>query len=167
MILIGFGLSSVIVLTITFGVGFIVADNSSIVVRFFAYEITPIVVAKILLSLAFPIFVIIAWREEARKDYALLLAWAVLGVAILQGLLFAETGLREGHGNFLWGQSISGWIVFVLSVRLYVRQTNVFWQAQIPSQWSWRIATLLLTLHAATGLLWWIAHYGNKPVMFP
>lgn len=166
MVLLGFGVSSVLALTITFGLG-IVADNSDLVVRIFTYELTPVRVIKMLLSIAFPLYVAVVWHKELVKDYALLFAWGVFATGVVQGLIFDEAGFRAGHGNFFWGQSIAGWVLFVLTVRLYIRQTNILWQTAMPTSWIWRIATLLLTLHTITGVLWWVAHYGTKPVLFP
>ncbi len=158
MVLSGFGVSSLIALMLVFGIERI-ANNSSIVVRFFVYEIRPLLILKLLLSTAFPLYVTLLWHREARQDWALLLAWGVLATSIVQGLIFDETGFHAGYGNFLWGQSIAAWIVFALAVRFYVAQTNRIWRTPLRKRIAWRVGTILLIFHGLSGLLWWSLHY--------
>ena len=169
LLIVGYGGSSALalgfLLIIAYGG---VADDSSLALMPLYFDGEPLYALpyKLLLSLAFPLAVTLSY-PRARRDGTLLLAWATLGVALLQSWLFNETGSRMGHGNFLWGRSISGWVLFVLAMRAFIQQQGVAWWAdERPTRRAWLIWGLF-ALHSATGLLWMVAHYGAKPVMFP
>lgn len=167
LILWGFGFSSLLVLLSMYLSVFGSQDDSGIAFMPFFFDNPATLPYKLLLSLAFPLFVTWAYWQEAQRDTALMLAWAVFGVALLQGLLLNETGPRMGHGNFLWGKGAAGWVLFVLATRLYLQQSYAQWRKERPLQRRTRIALILFVLHTLTGLLWWLAHYGAKPVMYP
>jgi len=169
LLIMGYGGAGLLVLALLLIVAYGgVADDSSFAIMPLHFDGDPLLALpyKLLLSLAFPLAVTFAY-PQARRDAALLLAWATFGVALLQSLLLNETGSRMNHGNFLWGRAISGWVLFVLAMRAFIQQAGVAWWAgERPT----RRALLLwglFGLHSLTGLLWMLAHYGAKPVVYP
>jgi hypothetical protein len=77
---------------------------------------------SLLLSLAFPLAVLILhWRSLVR-DKSVLFAWVVFAVALLQFILLAESGLRFDHGNFGWGVSMALYLLLLASANLLLRQ---------------------------------------------
>jgi hypothetical protein len=170
LLIVGYGGAGVLALGFLLVVAYGgVADDSSIVLMPLHFDGDPLYALpyKLLLSLAFPLAVTFAY-PQARRDAPLLLAWAIFGVALLQSLLFNESGSRMYHGNFLWGRAISGWVLFALAMRAFIQQAGVAWWAadERPTRRAW-LMWGLFALHSATGLLWMVAHYGSKPVMFP
>ncbi|MCS6834869.1 MAG: hypothetical protein NZ750_02490 [Anaerolineae bacterium] len=169
LLIVGYGGAGVLALGFLWVIAYGgVADDSGLAIMPLHFDGDPLYALpyKLLLSLAFPLAVTLAY-PQARRDGPLLLAWATFGVALLQSLLFNETGSRMNHGNFLWGRAISGWVLFVLAVRVFIQQPRVaWWTDERPARRAWLIWGLF-ALHSATGLLWMMAHYGAKPVMFP
>jgi hypothetical protein len=79
---------------------------------------SPNIPASILLSLAFPLGVLVLHWDAARRQAPLLLAWSVLLVAVLQMALLAERGPRWPHANFFWGAYTANYLLFVESAAL-------------------------------------------------
>jgi hypothetical protein len=105
---------------------------------------SPDIPASILLSLAFPLAVLVLHWAAARRQPPLLLAWSVLLVAILQMALLAERGPRWTHANFFWGAYAANYILFVESAVLL---------AAAPRSWRTTVAWALLAAHAGAGLV--------------
>jgi hypothetical protein len=79
---------------------------------------SPNIPASIVLSVAFPLVVLLLCWPIARQQSRLVLAWSVLLVAVLQMALLAESGARWSHGNFFWGAYAANYILFVESAAL-------------------------------------------------
>ena len=98
--------------------------QSSIVVDFAAVwsQYTPSILVSILLGLAFPLVSLIKHVVQAPPRWTFLaFAWLLVMVALIEGLLLAETGPRRMDGNLLWGYAISMQVVFVFSVAEFAR----------------------------------------------
>jgi hypothetical protein len=109
-------------------------------------SLSPNIPASILLGLAFPCVVIICFPLKILRDRRLLFSWCVLGVAIAQFALLAETpDARYFSGNFGWGQVPASYLVFVESCRVIGRQTRTR---------RGMLCALVLALHAGSGLLY-------------
>jgi hypothetical protein len=115
-------------------------------------------VVGIALSIAFPLVMLA--HPEARRDSAVQLAWLAFGVAMLQGILFNESGARRWHGNFLWGSMLAAWVLFVACAR-------VLWArlAQARPSWQERVAWGVLLAHVVMGALWGVAHVLPRAVL--
>ncbi len=77
---------------------------------------------QLLLSLAFPIAVYLLFFREARKHLYLNLSWTVFAVSAFVTYCLYETGLRIGHGNFLWNSYITVFVLMFASVLFLVQQ---------------------------------------------
>lgn len=72
--------------------------------------------ATLLLSIAFPLFVLLFLWKELFQDKWYLLSWMVWGVALLQVTFLSESGARARDGNFMWGYSFGIFLILVWSV---------------------------------------------------
>lgn len=72
--------------------------------------------ATLLLSIAFPLFVLVFLWKELFRDKWYLFAWLVWGVALIQVTFLSETGARARDGNFMWGYSFGIFLVMIWSV---------------------------------------------------
>jgi len=110
--------------------------------------------ARLLLSLLFPLCVVVLRWPAVRRDGALILAWLSFGVGLVWVYGVAERGERFTHANLLWTGQVTLFVLFVASVRLLVRE---------PDASRWRAITCWLAfgLHLAGGLAlclrpsWW------------
>ncbi|MEL6404492.1 MAG: hypothetical protein AAFR81_09025 [Chloroflexota bacterium] len=75
----------------------------------------PMVIWQWMVSLIFPLAVVILFFKQAIKDEVLTLAWIAIGGAIAITVLFVEFP-RNGAGNFLWGTRIANLILFTTSL---------------------------------------------------
>ncbi len=74
------------------------------------------------LSVAFPIVVLIFSIRNTLKNDVFLGAWIMFLFGWIEVVLFAETGARAAGGNFLWGYAFSIFVVNVTSVILLIKQ---------------------------------------------
>lgn len=119
----------------------------------------PVLLAKFLLSILFPLCVLALFFRDAIKCVSLNLAWLVFGVGAAYGYLLAETGIRKATGNFLWGTQTSLFILFVVSVAFLVTRAGGM-SPFLRAAWSdWRRLACLLAfgLHVASGILYYVA----------
>jgi hypothetical protein len=77
---------------------------------------------SLLLSLAFPLAVLILYWRSLVRVKSVLFAWVVFAVALLQFILLAEAGPRFGDGNFGWGVLMALYLLFLVSANLLLRQ---------------------------------------------
>jgi hypothetical protein len=77
---------------------------------------------SLLLSLAFPLAVLILYWRSLVRDKSVLFAWVVFAVALLQFILLAEAGPRFSDGNFAWGVYMALYLLFLASANLLLRQ---------------------------------------------
>jgi hypothetical protein len=77
---------------------------------------------SLLLSLAFPLAVLILYWRSLVRDESVLFAWVVFAVALLQFILLAEAGPRFSDGNFGWGMCMALYLLFLASANLLLRQ---------------------------------------------
>jgi len=115
--------------------------------------------AKALLSILFPLVVLLAYREEARRDESLKLAWISLLFAVLYGWGFAESGPRLAHGNFLWSAQIAAFILFVVSLLFFLRRAAASNGRGLRTAF----CTSVFLLHLASGAMyaWEYARWGR------
>ena len=72
--------------------------------------------ATLLLSVAFPLFVLIFLWKELFRDKWYLFSWLVWGVALIQVTFLSESGTRARDGNFMWGYSFGIFMILIWSV---------------------------------------------------
>jgi hypothetical protein len=119
-----------------------------------AFAPTPrMLVAKLLLSVAFPAIAFFFNRRAALADRRLVFSYICFLISLLYYLLLAELGPRLYHGNFLWGAMVSLLVVFVSTCAMLARREPTARRAT-------RAPWLILALHAACGLVWLAASNG-------
>ena len=72
--------------------------------------------ATLLLSIAFPLFVLLFLWKELFRDKWYLMSWLVWGVSLVQVTFLSESGARARDGNFMWGYSFGIFLITVWSV---------------------------------------------------
>lgn len=105
---------------------------------------TPNITASTVLGLGFPLAVAMAYPRRLSNDSHLIWAWLTLAIAMLQMILFAETGFRWMHGNFTWGMLFATAIVYAYSARLLLAA---------PRDARQILCAALLLLHAISGIV--------------
>lgn len=123
----------------------------------------PMAAAKLLVSIAFPLAVLVALGREARRRTDLVLAWAgfAVGAFYYYGLL--ESGGRGAYGNFGWSPQIMLFILFIYSAGVLI--SRVPWS----DEGAWYITPAvaacagLLLLHIFCGVLYYMTYLGGEP----
>jgi len=110
----------------------------------------PVSILLSLLGVAVALVVLLGWREATREQ---ILAWVVLGVAILQLSLFAERlgdGSLAQSGNWFWG-AYTALMVVVLWTATALR-SSIVRAASSRARILPVIAVVILGLHVAAGV---------------
>ncbi|MDR3305706.1 MAG: hypothetical protein LBS85_06785 [Clostridiales Family XIII bacterium] len=98
-------------------------STNHVVVSFgFLYNLTGNPVFKPLLGLAFPIAVLVFNAKKQRGNIAYLMAWAMAALGFLIAFTFIEDGDRLYHGNFGWGVTLSSFLLFAVSMSVYLAE---------------------------------------------
>lgn len=77
---------------------------------------------KFLLSILFPLTILIIARRSLLKDSNLLVGWTGFLMGAAQFYLLAEGGERIYHANFSWSAQITLFLLFVVSARWLMRE---------------------------------------------
>ncbi len=85
---------------------------------FFFTEGTLIFIMKFVSAVTLPLIVYIFNRRKLLRGADI----AALGYlwSVLEGMFIMETGMRQNHGNFLWGYEILGYILFMYTVPMFI-----------------------------------------------
>jgi hypothetical protein len=111
---------------------------------------------KLMLSIAFPVSVLVLFWNDLRKSLLLRLAWSTFGASLLIAYGFSETGIRAGDDNLGWSAQIALFVLFVAST---IAMLGVLRQPAAAARWRdlrlrSRIAVVIFMLHVAGGLTW-------------
>jgi hypothetical protein len=120
----------------------------------------PLVAAKLVLSILFPLAVLIAFAGKAIRDQALRLAWLAFGAGALYAYFLAESGQRMSHGNFLWSGQAAAGVLFAASVRFVLAR-----KADPAAQGRLAVCAAALALHVANGVTY-LVHFARTAVPF-
>lgn len=74
-------------------------------------------IATLLLSIVFPLYVLLLEWRELFRDRGYLFSWVVWGIGLLMVTFLAETGERARDGNFLWGYYFGIFLILVYSIK--------------------------------------------------
>lgn len=105
---------------------------------------------KLILSLLFPLTLLICNARSVLRDTGLLLAWSSFLAGAAYTYLLAEAGPRMPQGNFTWSAQITLFLLFVCSA------TFLWRHAPTRPLRGRRICTVLLVLHALSGVLFYV-----------
>lgn len=112
-----------------------------------------VLAAKLLLSAAFPVFVLILCRRAIRGDAAIPLAVLAFLVGLVLAYGFAESGERLKHGNFLWSGQLTLFVLFVVTLRRFLVEATAGWRERPVLAWG---GTMLLGLHFVSGVRFYL-----------
>lgn len=112
---------------------------------------------KMLLSIAFPLAVLVFYYREALKDISMQIGWLGLIVGLLYTYLLAESNGWQ-DGNFTWSGQIAVFILFVASVMFLMKQ-NMPSLLQRRFTPAFLVCSLLLILHLIGGLMLYSASF--------
>ena len=124
---VGIGLPSVLLLAPQFVITYIQGeiDGGIAVMPFVAANmLSDYVLLKFVMSIFFPLVVLVLFWKRAIRDREIVLAWLAFAVGSLQYFLLVELGSRFTHANFLWGAQITLFMLFVITIRFLIRQTD-------------------------------------------
>lgn len=107
---------------------------------------TPNIIASLILSILFPLIYTISYLKTAIKSKPVLYSWLIFIMALLQFILFSETGARFGCGNFAWGCYISNYILFLTCLISLLKQQN--------HNAKYYFSLLILSMHFLSGVFY-------------
>jgi hypothetical protein len=137
------------------------SDGGSIILLPFAVEAgySQYLTIKFLLSILFPLGILVGFFTQIRRDQEMLLAWAIFAAGALQMYLLAESGGRLEHGNFRWSAQIGLFILFAAAAR--------FWLRCEPEMGPNKVKRRLLVLaaylpHVLAGVIYYVHSISSK-----
>lgn len=108
------------------------------------------IIPHLLLFIAFPLVVYIAYFRRARVDLALNLAWLSLGAGVAITYLLVEVP-GQSNGNFTWSGQIALLILFTISAGFLLRQP--FLDSRGRYSWQFVGCSLIFFAHVMSGLV--------------
>jgi hypothetical protein len=122
-------------------------------------------VAKLMLSLAFPLAVYLLFYRTARTDFGFTLGWAAFITACFLYFGFVEEGTRKMHGNLGWGCQITLFVVFVYAAAYLLRQLR----APVPLRTSFLsleekkyFCFAIYMIHLVSGIIWYTLYFHDQ-----
>ncbi len=117
---------------------------------------------KLLLSITFPLFLLVLYFKRVVNNKSLQLAWLMFIVSLFYSYLLAEDGPRLQHGNFVWGTHISTFLLFFFSVVFLLQLSVEKGISGLENLWKNRKITFLYLvygLHLACGIWYFISKF--------
>lgn len=111
---------------------------------------------KALLSIVFPLAVVIGYGKKALSNRGIRLAWLIFIIGATYGYLLAESGPRIYQANFFWSGQIGLFILFVNSLLFVLSQHN------LPGEKYSRVQLVCLSvfaLHLLNGIVFYGVEY--------
>jgi hypothetical protein len=116
---------------------------------------------KLMLSIMFPLAVYLLYLGSSSKSVGLNLAWLAFLAGASQMYLFAESGYRMLHGNFLWSGYITLFVLNVFSLRFLLNRLQ---QKDECTEWRTIVVAMILTTHVVSGVVWYLANLPGSSV---
>lgn len=107
------------------------------------------VVRSLLVSIAFPLVIVLVRGEQLVMKKKILFSWILFIVALAPYVLLAENNARFAHGNFGWGAKAA---LFILFLHSYHEAALFLRTMRRPSARAGLLLTTLI-LHLASGVL--------------
>lgn len=111
---------------------------------------------KALLSVAFPLAVVLGYGKEALLNRGLRLAWLIFMFGAAYSYLLAESGPRMYHANFFWSAQISLFILFVHSLLFVLSPKKLPGDKYSRVQF---VCLLIFALHLLNGIIFYGVEY--------
>lgn len=114
---------------------------------------------SLLLSIAFPLFVLLFMWKELMRDKWYLFSWIVWGVALVQVTFLSESGARARDGNFMWGYSFGIFLILIWStvkmLEMLKNPRGIFRHKYVRIPFA-VIAFSILAYQSYCGIVFWI-----------
>jgi hypothetical protein len=114
---------------------------------------------KIILGLAFPLYVLFhnIWKRRKERDILLVVSWLNLLISYIQSIAFVDLG-KESYGNFHWGLKAGVFFVFIASVYIFVYNyyDKAHWKNVKNRRRYLAIGIGFLSAHMASGVVYFI-----------
>jgi hypothetical protein len=105
---------------------------------------------KLLLSILFPLALLIVYFEQVTRDTRMILAWLTFGFGAVFIYFFAESGERILDGNFGWSGEITALMLFAVSTLFYLDVAS-------RSSKMTKLLAGLWSLHVVFGVLYYLS----------
>ncbi len=137
------------------------AEGGSIILLPFSVEsaYSQYLLPKFLLSIAFPLGVLLVFFPQIREDQEMLLAWAAFAAGALQMYLLAESGDRLEHGNFRWSAQIGLFLLFAASARFLLRRAPAVGKSRMKH---WLLVLVTYLPHVTAGAAYYLYSITSK-----
>ena len=105
-----------------------IAFNQTGIQELFA---SPLVVAKIIAGLSFPIVILVLAVWKRYCPLILIQSWVLFLISWMEVIFLTETGSRATHGNFYWGLRMMAYILYLTSNAVLISLRK---KTQIPTR---------------------------------
>ncbi len=110
-----------------------------------------------ILSIAFPLMILLLHIKEIFKNRYMLFAWMCAGCGYMQYFLFSEKGSRNMDANFSWGYAFTIILIFGISLITWLDDIrNIKEDKSVIRKAYLGVSTLVLGYHAYCGVLFFI-----------
>jgi len=107
---------------------------------------------KLLLSVLFPLYVLVAYRRIVFRDFFVRLGFAAFVVGLLMAAFLGESGIPRYFGNFTWSAQIGCFLLFVGTTAFFFG-TAVLGQGRRTSM-AWA-GIAIFALHVGAGFIYY------------
>ena len=111
------------------------------------------IAAVSILSIAFPLMILLLHIRDLFKNRVLLFAWMSAGVGFMQYFLFSEQGARDMDANFSWGYAFTIILIFGISLILWILDMRKFRSAGAFLKAGLILSGIVLIYHTYCGVL--------------
>ena len=110
-----------------------------------------------ILSIAFPLMILLLHIKEIFKNRYMLFTWMCAGCGYMQYFLFSEKGSRNMDANFSWGYAFTIILIFGISLITWLDDIrNIKEDKSVIRKAYLGVSTLVLGYHAYCGVLFFI-----------
>jgi len=118
---------------------------------------TGYLLAVSVLSIAFPLMMLLLHIKEIFKNRYLLFAWICAGTGYMEYFLFSEKGARNMDANFSWGYAFTIILIFGISLIMWLADLRDFKNTKSIVKKAYLVLCgLVLAYHTYCGLLFFI-----------
>jgi hypothetical protein len=117
-------------------------------------HVTGFVPLKFVLSIVFPIYVIVAYWKSAISSIEMQYSWLLFTFGAIFSAFLAETGPQKYAGNFIWSGEVAVFVLFFVSTKF------LFSRPRTTSHSSrFKTAVVLLSIHVFCGIIYYIRSF--------
>ncbi len=111
------------------------------------------IVAVSVLSILFPLMMLLWHGKDLFKNRVLLFVWMCAGVGFLQYFLLSEFGARDMDANFSWGYAFTIILIFGISLIMWIDDMKKFRESGIFTKVYLSLCGIVLLYHTYCGVL--------------